>query len=137
RLGTMVGEPAKLDDDGLAELSRFLDFASGQFDLAMVRVDNELDRAALTEWLRARVATLTHLRLDELSENPLARLREKHEIGDVLLLTGLEGGADEAFRALNVQRDRLVEVAPVPWILAGHQQALSVFQQVAPDFCDL
>jgi len=42
-----------------------------------------------------------------------------------------------AFRALNVQRDSLMEVAPVPWVLVGHQQGLADLQQVAPDFCDM
>jgi tetratricopeptide (TPR) repeat protein len=126
-----------LDPHGLEALTRYLDFAAGQFDLAMVRADAPADRAALEAWLRERVAALEVFELDALGSNPFACLHERHARGDALLVTGFEGRTDEAFRALNVQRDSLIEVAPIPWILLGHHRALSDLRQVAPDFCDM
>ncbi len=142
---------AHYDDDERTALRRVLHLATpGEFLLVAVEVPSPEVRDALCEWLarhdetwRFRTVSLASLPGRLLVEEIPAALargvgRSKHA---ALLLTGLESveGASlepspSLFLRLNLERDRLVQALPMPWLLLAHPEALLKLRTVAPDF---
>ncbi|HMV68853.1 MAG TPA: hypothetical protein PKA64_18540, partial [Myxococcota bacterium] len=127
-----------------AALARFLRIAPGHgFQMAAVEVPGPAARARL---LRQLGAAHPGLELREVSvagaEDPLGAMRRgwSPDPRRVSVLVGLDDGDDEAlvglWRALNVQRDRIVQEVAGTWLLTITAAMSPRMVVVAPDFCD-
>ena len=122
---------------------RFLEWSVGAgFKLAMVQISEPWRRDALVAWTAATVPGTRVLHLDKASDEPLRTLLEQAAgpPGEMslLVLTRLEEASDRrrVCAQLNVQRDDLARLFPVPWVVVVHPHASLEMQRDAPDFSD-